>query len=55
LWGPPASPPPRPRPRQQRKTRGEAMQVDLLGPAWEFWAATRDPTAAVRARIGLTA
>ena len=35
--------------------RGEAMQVDLFGPAWDFWAATRDPIAAVRTRIGITA
>ena len=35
--------------------RGEAMKVDLFGPAWDFWAATRDPIAAVRARIGITA
>ena len=35
--------------------RGEAMQVDLFGPAWDFWAATRDPIAAVVARTGLTA
>ena len=33
--------------------RGEAMKVDLFGPAWDFWAATRQPIAAVRARIGL--
>jgi tellurite resistance protein len=35
--------------------RGEAMTVDLFGPAWDFWAATRDPIAAVRTRIGITA
>ena len=35
--------------------RGEAMKVDLFGPAWDFWAATRDPIAAVRTRIGITA
>jgi hypothetical protein len=29
------------------------MKVDLFGPAWDFWAATREPIDAVRARIGL--
>jgi hypothetical protein len=35
--------------------RGERMKVDLFGPEWDFWAATREPIDAVRARIGLTA
>ena len=36
--------------------RGEAMQVDLFGPAWDFWAATRDPTrGGPGAQPGLTA
>lgn len=33
--------------------RGEAVKVDLFDPSWDFWAATREPIAAVRARIGL--
>jgi ubiquinone biosynthesis protein Coq4 len=33
--------------------RGEAMQVDLFGPAWDFWAATREPIEALRTRLGL--
>jgi tellurite resistance protein len=35
--------------------RGERMKVDLFDPEWDFWAATREPIDAVRARIGLTA
>jgi len=35
--------------------RGERMKVDLFGPEWDFWAATREPIDAVRAQIGLTA
>jgi hypothetical protein len=35
--------------------RGERMKVDLFGPAWDFWAATPEPIASVRARIGLPA
>jgi len=35
--------------------RGERMKVDLFGPEWDFWAATREPIETVRARIGLTA
>ena len=35
--------------------RGEKMKVDLFGPKWDFWAATRDPIDEVRARIGITA
>jgi hypothetical protein len=35
--------------------RGEAMKVNLFGPAWDFWAATREPIEPLRARIGLTA
>jgi hypothetical protein len=30
------------------------MKVDLFDPAWDFWAATREPIEAVRARIGVT-
>jgi hypothetical protein len=33
--------------------RGERMQVDLFGPAWDFWAATPEPIDSVRTRIGL--
>jgi hypothetical protein len=33
--------------------RGEAVKVDLFDPSWDFWAATREPIAAVRAGIGL--
>jgi hypothetical protein len=29
------------------------MKLDLFGPAWDFWAATREPIEAVRTRIGL--
>jgi hypothetical protein len=36
-------------------SRGEAMKVDLFDPSWDFWAATREPIASVRARIGMTA
>jgi hypothetical protein len=35
--------------------RGERMTVDLFSPAWDFWAATREPIEAVRARIGVAA
>ena len=35
--------------------RGERMKVDLFGPEWDFWAATREPIESVRAHIGLTA
>jgi hypothetical protein len=31
------------------------MKVDLFGPAWDFWAATREPTEQVRTRVGLVA
>jgi hypothetical protein len=34
--------------------RGEAMKVDLFDPSWDFWAATREPIATVRSRIGMT-
>jgi hypothetical protein len=34
--------------------RGEKMKVDLFDPAWDFWAATREPIEAVRARVGVT-
>jgi hypothetical protein len=34
--------------------RGEAMKVDLFGPSWDFWAATREPIASVRSLIGMT-
>jgi hypothetical protein len=34
--------------------RGERMQIDLFGPDWDFWAATREPIEAVRAHIGIT-
>jgi ubiquinone biosynthesis protein Coq4 len=30
--------------------RGEKMKVDLFGPSWDFWAATREPIESVRAR-----
>jgi hypothetical protein len=30
------------------------MQIDLFGPDWDFWAATREPIEAVRAHIGIT-
>ena len=33
--------------------RGEAVKVDLFDPSWDFWAATREPIDAVRAKIGL--
>jgi ubiquinone biosynthesis protein Coq4 len=36
-------------------SRGEAIKVDLFDPSWDFWAATREPVASVRARIGMTA
>jgi hypothetical protein len=35
--------------------RGEQMKVDLFGPEWDFWAATREPIETVRSRIGVTA
>jgi hypothetical protein len=35
--------------------RGEQMTVDLFGPSWDFWAATREPIESVRARVGITA
>jgi hypothetical protein len=31
------------------------VKVDLFGPDWDFWAATREPMETVRARIGVTA
>jgi hypothetical protein len=34
--------------------RGEAVTLDLFGPSWDFWAATREPIDALRTRIGLT-
>jgi hypothetical protein len=34
--------------------RGEAMKVDVFGPEWDFWTATREPIADVRAHIGVT-
>ena len=34
--------------------RGEKMKVDLFGPGFDFWAATREPIEAVRARVGIT-
>jgi hypothetical protein len=34
-------------------TRGEAVTVDLFGPSWDFWAATREPIDALRTQIGL--
>jgi hypothetical protein len=33
--------------------RGEAVTLDLFGPSWDFWAATREPIDALRTRIGL--
>ena len=30
--------------------RGEAVKVDLFDPSWDFWAATREPIDALRAR-----
>ena len=33
--------------------RGEQVKVDLFDPSWDFWAATREPMDAFRARIGL--
>lgn len=33
--------------------RGEAVQVDLFDPSWDFWAATRQPIDTVRSQIGL--
>jgi tellurite resistance protein len=33
--------------------RGEQMKVDLFGPDWDFWAASREPIGAVRARVGI--
>jgi tellurite resistance protein len=35
--------------------RGEQMKVDLFGPGWDFWAATREPIELVRGRIGIVA
>ena len=35
--------------------RGEQMTIDLFGPAWDFWAATREPIDALRTRVGVTA
>ncbi len=35
--------------------RGERMKIDLFGPQWDFWAATREPIDTVRTRIGVTA
>jgi hypothetical protein len=34
--------------------RGGAVTLDLFGPSWDFWAATRGPIDALRTRIGLT-
>jgi hypothetical protein len=34
--------------------RGEATKVDLFGPAWDFWAATARPIAAVRSDVGIS-
>jgi hypothetical protein len=34
--------------------RGEQMKVDLFGPGFDFWAATREPIETVRARVGVT-
>jgi hypothetical protein len=33
--------------------RGEQVKVDLFDPSWDFWAATREPIDALRARVGL--
>lgn len=35
--------------------RGERMTIDLFGPDWDFWAATREPIDSLRARVGVTA